>query len=193
MYARRAGGRGLTFDFAEGLVRDNLLIVDRETGSVWSQLDGQAVIGPMRGTPLQIVPSMQTTWRFWRERHPDTKVMTLDGPAFEDTDGRPYRYRPPDAAPPEPSARVAHDTSTLGLGLALEGQSTFLPFRELARGGAPIRLTLAGVAVVIHFDRDGATAWAEDESGQLLPAVLAYESGWLAFFPESTVYKAGFQ
>lgn len=73
MYARRTGDRELTFDFAEGLIKDNLLIVDRETSSVWSQLHGRAVIGPMEGTPLQMIPAIQATWGFWRARHPETR------------------------------------------------------------------------------------------------------------------------
>ena len=58
-----------------GLVNNNLLVVDRETESVWSQLDNKAISGPMEGTPMTIIPALQTTWKFWRERHPDTKVM----------------------------------------------------------------------------------------------------------------------
>ena len=57
MYARRQGGRELTFDFAEGLVDNNLLVVDRETSSVWSQLAGRAIAGSMEGTPLTAVPA----------------------------------------------------------------------------------------------------------------------------------------
>ena len=85
MYARRVGNRELTFDFAEGLIHDNLLVVDRETSSVWSQLHGQAVIGEMAGTPLEALPSVQSTWKFWRRRHPDTRVVTVP-----DHDGHPY-------------------------------------------------------------------------------------------------------
>ena len=55
MYARRVGDRELTFDFAEGLLKNNLLVVDRETDSVWSQLHGKAVIGPLEGQPLTII------------------------------------------------------------------------------------------------------------------------------------------
>ncbi len=31
--------------------------------------------------------------------------------------------------------------------------------------------------------------WAENSQGELLPGVLAYESGWLAFHPNSSVYS----
>ena len=57
MYARRVGEQEVTFDFAEGLLQNNLLFVDRETSSIWSQLHGQAVSGPLEGTPLQVVAS----------------------------------------------------------------------------------------------------------------------------------------
>ncbi|MCH7925210.1 MAG: DUF3179 domain-containing protein, partial [Planctomycetes bacterium] len=60
MYARRLGDKELTFDFASGLVNDNLLLVDRETSSVWSQLDNKAISGPMKDTPMVVVPAMQS-------------------------------------------------------------------------------------------------------------------------------------
>jgi hypothetical protein len=34
VYARNARDKTLTFDFAEGLVKNNLLFVDRETNSI---------------------------------------------------------------------------------------------------------------------------------------------------------------
>ena len=88
MYARHIADRELTFDFAEGLLKNNLLIVDRETDSVWSQLHGKAVIGPLEGQPLTVIPSIQATWGFWKARHPDTRLMVL-----ENEEGRPYFYR----------------------------------------------------------------------------------------------------
>lgn len=185
MYARRAGDKELTFDFAEGLIQDNLLIVDRETNSVWSQLHGQAVIGPMKGTPLEMMPAVQATWKFWRTRHPGTKVM-LPPPGTKD---RPYFYRdrkPGDPAPSDPPKR--HDPSTVGLGLVIADDAIFFPLRALARGQAPLTLTVGGQPIVVRYDGEGLTAWAEDERGRLLPTVLAYRDGWLAFFPKSRIY-----
>jgi hypothetical protein len=43
--------------------------------------------------------------------------------------------------------------------------------------------------VTVNHDADGLTAWAENSQDGLLPGVLAYESGWLAFHPDSAVYK----
>ncbi len=184
MYARRLGGRELTFDFAEGLVDDNLLVVDRETGSVWSQLAGRAIAGEMEGTPLQAVPAMQTTWKFWRGKHPDTRVMVLP-----DTRGRPYTYQ--EFVPGTRRRRGGgHDTSALGFGLALGNEAWFFPFRELEALSGPLEMTVAGQSVRVFYDREGLTAWAEDPDGNLLMGVLAYERGWRSFHPDTRVWRS---
>lgn len=182
MYARQQGGRELTFDFGAGLLNDNLLLVDRETGSVWSQLAGKAVFGEMKDTSLDAIPSLQTTWKFWRERHPDTRVMVL-----RDTEGRPYVYS--DFVPGEQRRRGGdHDTSTLGLGFAVGSDAWFFPLRALAGAQSPIAMEIGGTAVQIHHDTSQHTAWAEDADGELLMGVMAYEAGWKGFFPATKVW-----
>lgn len=182
MYARRFGDRTLTFDFAAGLIRDNLLLVDRETGSVWSQLAGKAISGPMRETPLTVIPSIQSTWGYWKRTHSDTAVMVV-----EEQVGRPYFYQV--FEPGKPRNRTTHDISTLGLGVVVGGQALFVPLRELDQAESTITIPVGGEAIVVHHDTRGLTAWAQNSQGDLLPGVLAYESGWLAFHPNSSIHK----
>ncbi len=187
MYARTIKGRELTFDFAEGLIHDNLLIADRETNSVWSQLEGRAIHGPMTGTPLPVIASMQTTWKFWRDTHPETRVMVVPG-----EEGRPYTYRNRRPGTPRPKELPSgHDTTALGLGLTHGGETMFFPFVELEKIETPLRLRMAGREVVIHYDKGALTAWATGAKGELLPGVLAYQFGWMDFNPDSSVYRAG--
>ena len=56
MYAAQGEQGRRTFDFATGLIHDNLLFVDRETKSVWSQLDGKAVIGALTIATVLLLP-----------------------------------------------------------------------------------------------------------------------------------------
>ncbi|MCH8885898.1 MAG: DUF3179 domain-containing protein [SAR324 cluster bacterium] len=52
-WSRRVGGRLLTFTLAKARDRfGNALVRDRETGSTWSWLNGEAVSGPLRGALL---------------------------------------------------------------------------------------------------------------------------------------------
>ncbi len=52
---------------------------DHDTGSVWSQPLGEAILGPRTGQTLELLPSQMTSWGAWREAHPDT--LALDAPA----------------------------------------------------------------------------------------------------------------
>ncbi len=48
---------------------------DRQTGTLWSQLLGEAVDGPLKGTKLEFLPAWQTTWEDWKTTHPDTLAL----------------------------------------------------------------------------------------------------------------------
>ena len=52
-----------------------LVMYDRQTDSLWSQLIGEAVDGPLKGTKLEFVPSWQTTWSDWKTQYPDTLAL----------------------------------------------------------------------------------------------------------------------
>lgn len=75
----------LTFDVF-GLLKGVLVMRDRETGSVWTHLDGRSIEGELAGARLEMIPMPQMTWAEWREAHPDTLVLSRDTP-FQD------RYR----------------------------------------------------------------------------------------------------
>ncbi|WP_435196119.1 DUF3179 domain-containing protein [Natronomonas sp. EA1] len=72
---REIDGRKLTFGVTGLLHQDNLVMYDAETDSLWSQLHAVAIRGPLTGTRLTLRPSSLTTWREWREAHPDTVVL----------------------------------------------------------------------------------------------------------------------
>lgn len=48
---------------------------DRNTFSLWSQVLGQAIAGPLKRTRLLQIPSTLTTWESWKARHPGTLVL----------------------------------------------------------------------------------------------------------------------
>jgi hypothetical protein len=76
-YERRVGSRTLTFAISGYLYRANLMLFDRETGSLWSQLLGGAVTGRMRGAVLRRIPIAHETWAMWRREHPETLVLSI--------------------------------------------------------------------------------------------------------------------
>ena len=62
------------------LYRSNKLMYDHATESMWSTTKGVPVIGPLvgKGIKLKTHPVVTTTWGKWRERHPETTVLSLN-------------------------------------------------------------------------------------------------------------------
>lgn len=62
------------------LYRSNKLMYDQATQSLWSTTKGTPVLGPLvdKGIELQHESVVTTTWKEWRKRHPDTKVLSLE-------------------------------------------------------------------------------------------------------------------
>ncbi len=75
------------------LYRSNKLMYDRQTHSLWNQFTGRPIVGPLTdsGIELKVWPVAITSWKNWRQRHPKTKVLSLDTGFNRDyTPGRPY-------------------------------------------------------------------------------------------------------
>jgi len=81
VYVRTAGDRRLTLESDGRLLRDQLVLRDRETGTIWSQAEGIPVEGPLAGsgTRLSELPVLQTTWKTWRKEQPATLVLEKAG------------------------------------------------------------------------------------------------------------------
>lgn len=70
VFDRRVGGRILTFDNSGALWRDMLVMRDRETGTYWTPVTGEALSGPLRGERLRALPAPRTTAEAWEKQFP---------------------------------------------------------------------------------------------------------------------------
>jgi hypothetical protein len=52
---------------------------DHDTGTVWSQPLGEAIVGDRKGQTLDLMASQLTSWETWQQDHPGT--VTLNAPA----------------------------------------------------------------------------------------------------------------
>jgi uncharacterized protein DUF3179 len=100
LYATQTAGRAQRVTFgASGLVyRSSELLYDRATDSLWNQLTGRPVVGPLSDSDVsvKILPMVLTPWHLWRAKHPSSKVLSIDTGFSRDytADGGPYRdYR----------------------------------------------------------------------------------------------------
>ena len=75
MYSREVEDREFTFGVSGKLIRNVLVMYDRQTNSFWSQLLGESVEGEMIGAKLEFLPSWMTTWEEWKAMHPETVAL----------------------------------------------------------------------------------------------------------------------
>lgn len=75
VFDRRVDGRVVEFGVSGKLLMNDLVMYDRDTESLWSQILGEAITGTHRGRRLTVVDSLQTTWGVWRELHPNSLVL----------------------------------------------------------------------------------------------------------------------
>ncbi|HSG40523.1 MAG TPA: DUF3179 domain-containing protein [Thermoanaerobaculia bacterium] len=83
----------LTFGSSGFLYESNKLMYDRQTDTLWNQLTGEPVNGPLvgSGVKLQRLPVVVTSWKTWQGVHPDTRVLSLEtGHQRDYTPGKPY-------------------------------------------------------------------------------------------------------
>src|SRR3989344_3707186 len=71
-------GEQVEFGTSGKLWNSNLVMYDRKTDSLWSQILGEAIVGEMTGTRLEILPSDQIRFGDWRKLHPNGEVLSRD-------------------------------------------------------------------------------------------------------------------
>lgn len=67
-----------TFGTSGKLLNSNLVMYDRNSGSYWPQLIGQAINGTRLGERLQRLQLYWTSWSLWKAQFPNTLVLSND-------------------------------------------------------------------------------------------------------------------
>lgn len=78
----------------------------------------------------------------------------------------------------------------LVVGVERGGRYKAYPFSELAEAPMPLRDSLGGQAITIHFDKAHRTATVRDAGGAEIFSLVAYWFAWYAFHPRTEVYQA---
>lgn len=70
-----------------GMDHYNAMFEDSKTGTWWRQVNGEAIVGPLKGNQLIEVPAEQMTLEAWISRHPETKILQEDSLFKEEYEG----------------------------------------------------------------------------------------------------------
>lgn len=80
----------VTFGTSGSLYNSALVMYDRQTESLWSQIEGRAIAGALTGTSLERIPVATVPWSTWSEAHPDGWVLSRPADSGRDYGRNPY-------------------------------------------------------------------------------------------------------
>ncbi len=75
-FDRRLGDRVLDFGTSGELYQSALVMYDRQTETLWAHFTGQALVGHLAGSRLDLVPTQTVSYGQWLAAHPDGQVLT---------------------------------------------------------------------------------------------------------------------
>jgi len=174
------------------LYNSDVLLYDRQTGSLWSQILKTSVSGAMSGTRLTAIPLSHTTWQDWYARHPATDVLSS-----ETGYRRNYRVDPyPGYSrsgklyfPVQEESRL-YRRKALVMGLEVDGEFKAYPFAELQKGSGRFTDEFNGTRFEVLYDSANETARILAENGNEMPTLMAFWFAWYAFHPDGDIYTA---
>ena len=145
----------LTFGVSGKLIMNGLVMYDRETGSLWSQVIGQAVDGQFKGVELTILSALQTTWERWVSDHPETLVLDKGKRYRSDSYSSYYR---------DSSTGILGETrkdnrlyqKEFVVGVTIGGRAKAYPFGELDKTPV-VNDVFNGVPLLVTFDSASST------------------------------------
>lgn len=203
VHRRQLDGRELVLGNQGDLFGNAMTWWDHDTGSVWSQPLGEAILGPRRGAKLELYPSTLTTWEAWRAKHPRTDALDVPGWAtgfhLEDMAivvdrGEAVAFRIPELR------RAGVVNSRLGgidIAVVIDptDPSRWAVFSrlldtttvELSLTGAGL-VDMASGSVFDPFLGRGISGPFSDQTLDRIPAFTALPEDFVTFFPDGTIW-----
>lgn len=165
----RVNDKVTTFGTSGKLYNSNLVMYDRATGSLWPQVLGQAVVGPLTGTQLERRRAQIVSWDDFTQQFARGSVLSRETgfdrpygdnpyPGYDEIDNEPYRFRG------DVDGRLAAVERVLGVenGEEIVAFPYFL-LREAGDGGLSVVNTSVGREPVVVIWKAG-TVSALDEA-----------------------------
>jgi hypothetical protein len=192
VFAREIEGEVFTFGVSGLLYKSNVLMYDRQTESLWSQVKRAAVTGPMTGTRLKVLPSSLTTWGKWKKRFPETEVLSLETGYERDYSRDPYEeyYESKKGIFSFFKPGPGEEEKQLVVGITINDAAKAYSVDYLREKGR-LRDQLGGETVTLAFDPRTDSLSVKDAKGKDVPHVVLYWFVWKGMNPDSPLFRPG--
>jgi hypothetical protein len=100
VFERVVNGKTLDFGTSGKLYKSDLVMYDRQSHSLWAQMEGRAIVGTYAGARLHLLPANTISFEEWRTAHPRGKVLSRDTGHSRNYGMNPYQsYDEPQLGP----------------------------------------------------------------------------------------------
>ena len=192
VFDRRVDGIEQEFGVSGRLWQSNLLMYNRASNpddeSLWSQVLGEAVVGPNTGEKLGIISSDTVRFSDWVNAHPNTIVLSRDTGAIRSYGRDPYGdYYTNESVSFGATFNDdrAHPKEFV-LGVEVNGSFKAYPLEALPVGS--VTDTVGGVKLTVtknDIDEVNIT----DKNGNIVPTVDGFWFSWLAVHEDTELYS----
>lgn len=188
-------GERVEFGTSGKLWRSNLVMYDRKTDSLWSQILGEAVVGEMAGFRLKVIPSDQMLYGNWKKAFPQGEVLSRDTGAIRFYGSNPYGdyfsvtnlslslVKPTDT-------RLPNDALVFGIVVGKKAKAYYV---EAIKKKGEVKDSLAGETFVLRYDRklDVVRVYKKlpDGNEKRVNPFSAFWFAWAAVHPQTELYK----
>ena len=173
------------------LWQSNLLMYDRSTDSLWSQVLGKAVVGPLVGTQLELVASDIVSFGAFKKTHPKGKVLSEDTGASRRYGHDPYGsyYSSKEVMFPVRARDDRLHEKDMVLGVIIEGQPKAYSLKAL-QGGGSVKDSIEDVSLVLKWNKETqeVVITREDAGARVVP-FPGFWFSWVAAHPNTLLYK----
>ncbi len=161
------GGSTLNFGVSGLLFDNNLIMFDRATDSLWAQMRVGSICGDFAETKLKLLPIVQSTWKAWKELHPETTVVSFNTGFARNYNRYPYgnydQLNDTELLFPHTFIDPRLRMKELVLGIVNEGFARAYPYEGLGQRAA-VNDEVNGKPVLVVFDKSSQMALPFDRT-----------------------------
>lgn len=193
VYSADINGKAHKFGVSGLLYNSDVLLYDRETETLWSQILSKGISGKLVNKTLKIIPSSHTSWQAWRKKHPNSKVLSDKTGFSRDYSRSPYGdyNKNKNTYFPVAFRNKKYHPKERVLGVTINGKHKVYPFTELAKGSKnSLNDSFAGTQLRLNFDVDNRDGVIKDSKGRIIPSINTFWFAWYAFHPDALIYQS---
>lgn len=182
------GYKDMNLGVSGKLYNSNLVMYDRATQSEIPQIWGIGIDKTLKGKSLEKFRVYQTTWKKWKAKYPNTKILSRETGHNRNYDRSPY---PGYETAYQLLFPVSHEDDRFHRkkivhGIENNGEFMAIPLEEF-KETKQATITLGGDQISITYDEALDTITAKKDN-ELIPSFDSYWFAWYAFHPNTKVY-----